>query len=184
MKKLGLGTYIRPTSNTNDRLSPICRWRNRDGMIPGVDVMITIFCDFCLFLAKKIAFPSKTNVMIKFFGMIFLCFECIRQFFSPKNSENILKVTTSVPVLLSLISIHFCVPPSSRVIRLVEFSRNGRSFTLGRSMLNFTFSYCFGLLFNPLKLIYKFWQKWIGQHFGRFFITNSSGHPAINSGCS
>jgi hypothetical protein len=32
---------------------------------PGVDVMITIFCDFRQFLAKKLAFFSKTNVMIK-----------------------------------------------------------------------------------------------------------------------
>jgi hypothetical protein len=29
---------------------------------PGVDVMITIFCDFS---AKKLAFFSKTNVVIK-----------------------------------------------------------------------------------------------------------------------
>jgi hypothetical protein len=33
---------------------------------PGVDVMITIFCDFCQFSAKKLAFFSKSNVMIKF----------------------------------------------------------------------------------------------------------------------
>jgi hypothetical protein len=32
---------------------------------PGVDVMITIFGDFCQFSAKKLAFFSKTNVMIK-----------------------------------------------------------------------------------------------------------------------
>jgi hypothetical protein len=31
----------------------------------GVDVMVTIFCDFCQFLANKLAFFSKTNVMIK-----------------------------------------------------------------------------------------------------------------------
>jgi hypothetical protein len=34
----------------------------------GVDVMITIFCDFCLFSAKKTAFFSKTNVMIIIFA--------------------------------------------------------------------------------------------------------------------
>jgi hypothetical protein len=33
--------------------------------VPGVDVMITILCDFCQFSAKKLAFLSKTNVMIK-----------------------------------------------------------------------------------------------------------------------
>jgi hypothetical protein len=32
---------------------------------PGVDVMITIFCDFWQFSAKKLAFFSKTNAMIK-----------------------------------------------------------------------------------------------------------------------
>jgi hypothetical protein len=34
---------------------------------PGVDVMITIFCDFCQFLAKKLAFFLNSNVMINFF---------------------------------------------------------------------------------------------------------------------
>jgi hypothetical protein len=32
----------------------------------GVDVMITIFCNFCQFSAKKLAFFSKTNAIIKF----------------------------------------------------------------------------------------------------------------------
>jgi hypothetical protein len=35
-------------------------------MCPGADVMITIFCDFWHLSAKKLAFFSKTNVMIKF----------------------------------------------------------------------------------------------------------------------
>jgi hypothetical protein len=34
---------------------------------PGVDVMITIFCNFRQFLAKKVAFLSKNDVMIKIF---------------------------------------------------------------------------------------------------------------------
>jgi hypothetical protein len=33
---------------------------------PGVDVMITIFCYFRQFSTKKLAFFSKTNVMINF----------------------------------------------------------------------------------------------------------------------
>jgi hypothetical protein len=33
--------------------------------LPGVDVMIIIFNDFCQYSAKKLAFFSKTNVMIK-----------------------------------------------------------------------------------------------------------------------
>jgi hypothetical protein len=35
---------------------------------PGVDVMITIICDFCQFSAKKLAFFSKANVMITIFS--------------------------------------------------------------------------------------------------------------------
>jgi hypothetical protein len=33
--------------------------KNRIRFFPGVDVMITIFCDFCQFLAKKLAFSQK-----------------------------------------------------------------------------------------------------------------------------
>jgi hypothetical protein len=35
--------------------------------LSGVDVMITIFCDFSQFSAKKLAFFLNTNVMINFF---------------------------------------------------------------------------------------------------------------------
>jgi hypothetical protein len=35
---------------------------------PGVDVMITIFCDFCQFSAEKMGFFSKTNVMMTIFA--------------------------------------------------------------------------------------------------------------------
>jgi hypothetical protein len=38
-----------------------------DECISGVDVMITIFCDFCQFSAKKLSFFLNTNVMINFF---------------------------------------------------------------------------------------------------------------------
>jgi hypothetical protein len=37
-------------------------------LFAGVDVMITIFCDFRQFSAKKLAFFSKTNVMVKIFA--------------------------------------------------------------------------------------------------------------------
>jgi hypothetical protein len=33
----------------------------------GVDVMITFFCDFCQFTAKKLSFFSITNVVITIF---------------------------------------------------------------------------------------------------------------------
>jgi hypothetical protein len=36
--------------------------------LPGVDVMITIFCNFYPFLAEKLAFFSQTNVVITIFA--------------------------------------------------------------------------------------------------------------------
>jgi hypothetical protein len=43
-------------------------WRKKLALVGdqgGVDVMITIFCGFRQFLAKKLTFFSKSNVMIK-----------------------------------------------------------------------------------------------------------------------
>jgi hypothetical protein len=51
------------------------------GLAPGVDVMITIFCDFRQFSAKKLAFFSKTNVMINFFSKFGFVLRQKRQFF-------------------------------------------------------------------------------------------------------
>jgi hypothetical protein len=34
----------------------------------GVDILITIFCDFCQFSATKLAFFLNTNVTIKYFS--------------------------------------------------------------------------------------------------------------------
>jgi hypothetical protein len=58
--------------------------------------MITIFCDFSQFLAKKLAFFSKTNVMIIFSKFSFVLSQK-RQFFANFFGENILKIITSVP---------------------------------------------------------------------------------------
>jgi hypothetical protein len=56
----------------------------------GVDVMITIFCDFCQFSAKKLAFFSKANVMIKFLPKIAVhSLSKKRHFFAEKFGENI-----------------------------------------------------------------------------------------------
>jgi hypothetical protein len=41
----------------------------------GADVMITIFCDFCQFSEKKLAFFSKANDMIKFLKKTSCSFE-------------------------------------------------------------------------------------------------------------
>jgi hypothetical protein len=51
------------------------------GLAPGVDVVITIFCDFCQFSVKKLAFFSKTNVMIKIFAYFSFVLRQKRQFF-------------------------------------------------------------------------------------------------------
>jgi hypothetical protein len=50
--------------------------------LTGVDVMITIFCDFRQFLAKKLAFFSKTNVMIKILHNFIFVSSRKRQFFA------------------------------------------------------------------------------------------------------
>jgi hypothetical protein len=72
--------------------------------IAGVDVMITIFCDFCQYSAKQLALFSKTNVMITFKK----CYDHILAKSSSSLSkkrhyvchffvENIFKIITSVP---------------------------------------------------------------------------------------
>jgi hypothetical protein len=48
---------------------------------PGVDVMITIFCDFSQFSAKKLAFFLNTNVMITFLSKFAFVSSQKRQFF-------------------------------------------------------------------------------------------------------
>jgi hypothetical protein len=53
----------------------------RVGLEPGTDVTITIFCDFRQFSAKKLAFFSKTNVMIKIFEYFSFVLSQKRQFF-------------------------------------------------------------------------------------------------------
>jgi hypothetical protein len=42
----------------------------KDSCRAGVDVMITILCDFRQFSAKKSAFFSQTNVMIKIVHLV------------------------------------------------------------------------------------------------------------------
>jgi hypothetical protein len=57
---------------------------------PGVDVMITIFCDFWQFLANKLAFFSKTNVMITIFAKTSSSLSKNANFFAKFIGENIL----------------------------------------------------------------------------------------------
>jgi hypothetical protein len=51
--------------------------------------MITIFCDFSQFSAKKLAFFSKTNVMINFFQSLALFWVKNANFFAKVFGENI-----------------------------------------------------------------------------------------------
>jgi hypothetical protein len=59
------------------------------GLAPGVDVMITIFCDFSQFSAKKLAFFLNTNVMMNFFKNLALF--CVKNanLFAKIFGENI-----------------------------------------------------------------------------------------------
>jgi hypothetical protein len=63
----------------------------------GIDVMITIFCDFCQFSPKKLAFSSKNNVMIQIFAQFSFVLSQKRHFLQIFFGGNILKIITSVP---------------------------------------------------------------------------------------
>jgi hypothetical protein len=56
---------------------------------PGVDVTIIIFCDFWQFSAKKMAFFSKNNVMIKILHNLALFWVKNANFFAKFFVENI-----------------------------------------------------------------------------------------------
>jgi Na+/melibiose symporter-like transporter len=80
-------------------------------VILGVDVMITIFCDFCQFWAKKLAFFSKTNVMIKILHNLALFIVKNANFFASFFCENIFKIITSVlgPLPQILSHVRHCI---------------------------------------------------------------------------
>jgi hypothetical protein len=59
--------------------------------------MITIFCDFWQFSAKKLEFFSKTTVMIIFFQNLALFWAQNANFFAEIFGKNILKIISSVP---------------------------------------------------------------------------------------
>jgi hypothetical protein len=63
-------------------------------MSPGVDVMITIFCDFSQFSAKKLAFFLITNVAINFFQNLALFRVKNANFIAKFFGENIFKIIT------------------------------------------------------------------------------------------
>jgi hypothetical protein len=63
---------------------------------PGVDVMITIFGDFWQFSAKKLAFFSKTNVMIKLLHNSALVWVENANFCAEFFGETILKIIGNI----------------------------------------------------------------------------------------
>jgi hypothetical protein len=67
------------------------------GLAPGVDVMITNFCDFFQFSAKKFAFFFNTNVSI--FQNLTLFQVKNANFFAKFFGENIFKIITLAPDL-------------------------------------------------------------------------------------
>jgi hypothetical protein len=59
------------------------------GNKPGVDVMITIFCDFPQLSAKKMVFFLNTNVVMNFFQNLALFLVKNANFFAKFFGENI-----------------------------------------------------------------------------------------------
>jgi hypothetical protein len=64
---------------------------------PGVDVMITIFCDFCPFSAKNRRFSQKPMLGSQFLQKLALF--CVKNanIFAKFFGENISKIITLVP---------------------------------------------------------------------------------------
>jgi hypothetical protein len=93
---------VRQTHFTNvEALIDCFHWKgekNRTKILkPRIDVMITIFCDFCQVSAKKLAFFTKTDVMIKFLQKTISSLSKKRHFLTKKIGENISKIITLVP---------------------------------------------------------------------------------------
>jgi hypothetical protein len=63
----------------------------------GVDVMITIFCDFCQFSPKTLAFFSKSNGIKNLHNLALFLSKKTPKFSPIFFGENILKIITSVP---------------------------------------------------------------------------------------
>jgi hypothetical protein len=69
--------------------------------------MITIFCEFRQFSAKKWRFSQKPMLWSQF-CIIWLCFESKTPiFFAKFFGENILKIITSVPAVDVMIATYF-----------------------------------------------------------------------------
>jgi hypothetical protein len=65
------------------------KWRKQLFDSPRVDVMITIFCDFCQFSAKQFAFFSKTKCYDQIFAKSSSSLSKIANIFANFFGENI-----------------------------------------------------------------------------------------------
>jgi hypothetical protein len=114
--------------------------------------MITIFCDFCQFSAKKLAFFSKSNVMIKNLHNLALFWVKNANIFANVFGENILKIITSVPDWANFRLLCDCL---LWAVLLKDASPH------------------FGLHFSTVKVMYilptYMFQKRVGLHFCDFF---------------
>jgi hypothetical protein len=93
----------------------------------GVDVMITIFCDFL----QKMPFFSKTNVLIKSLHNLAWFRVKKRHFFLWFFCENILKIITSVPGLLTNGKLERL---TRSVLKQYEFAPRGELGPRGRTL--------------------------------------------------
>jgi hypothetical protein len=77
----------------------VVSWENSSGKnCAGVDVsLITIFCDFCQYSAKKLAFFLNNQRYDQLFSKFSFVLSQKLQFFANFFAEKILKIITSVP---------------------------------------------------------------------------------------
>jgi hypothetical protein len=78
------------------RLRQRQRTASKVNRLPGVDVMITIFCDIWQFLAKKWRFSQKTMLWSQFLQKTSSSFRKKRQYFLLIFRRKYLKIITSV----------------------------------------------------------------------------------------
>jgi hypothetical protein len=70
---------------------------------PGVDVVITIFCDFRQFRANKLAFFSKTNGMINFLHNLALFWVKNAKFFAELMAHALVPIKCKVSLVRTYI---------------------------------------------------------------------------------
>jgi hypothetical protein len=109
-------------------------------LLPGVDVMITIFCNFRQFSATKLAFFSKTNVMIKFLQKLAVVWA--------KNTNIFAKILAKIFLNHNIGSENFGIVWSVRSVRWNFFFESRVCPRIKK-------------LFHPKSLVFLEFQLWI-----------------------